>query len=342
MKYYPSVASQDRATNALRAVLPPTTELRARSTDSHDRDVVLSVAGRDLRLRWIPVGWPRQVSAALAQPPRPDVLAAPRMSPGARHSASTAGVGWVDESGAAEIDLPNIVVSKTGDPPTVLDANLGWRPATLAICEALLAGRAMATVGSVVDGTGLSVGTAAAALKFLENDGHLTSSAARGRDAARRVLDHDALLDAYAAATSRLRAPTSLRVGALWRDPIRGAVEAGHRWSRMNIAWVATGALSAAVMAPMQTEISPLEIYVSARTPSDLRRVADVAELRPIEGGRLVLRPFPTPAADRLTVMLPGDLRSMLWPRVYADLRTTGVRGEDAAEHLREEKSRGE
>jgi hypothetical protein len=30
----------------------------------------------------------------------------------------------------------------------------------------------------------------------------------------------------------------------------------------------------------------------------------------------------------------------MLWPRAYADLRTVGVRGEDAAEHLREEMPR--
>ncbi|HUO40033.1 MAG TPA: hypothetical protein VMU34_20300, partial [Mycobacterium sp.] len=34
--------------------------------------------------------------------------------------------------------------------------------------------------------------------------------------------------------------------------------------------------------------------------------------------------------------------RSMLWPRVYADLRTTGVRKEDAAEHLRQEMSKHE
>jgi hypothetical protein len=29
------------------------------------------------------------------------------------------------------------------------------------------------------------------------------------------------------------------------------------------------------------------------------------------------------------------------WPRVYADLRTVGVRGEDVAEHLRQEMQRG-
>jgi hypothetical protein len=335
------VPSQDRAANALRAVLPTGTQLSERSADADRRDVVVTVAECELRLRWLPVGWPRQVHVALSRPPRPDVLVAPSMSPGARRSAREAGIGWVDESGAAEIALPTLVVSKTGIPQTPLDANVGWRPATLAICEALLAGRAAATVESAVEATGLSVGTAVTALKFLEKNGHLTSSAARGRDAARRVLDQNELLDAYAAAADRLRLPTAVRVGALWREPIVGAVDAGKRWSRANIAWVATSAMSAAVMAPIQTEVAPLEIYVSARSPSDLHRVAEVAGLKPIEGGRLLLRPFPTPAADRLSVVLSRGLRSMLWPRVYADLRTTGVRGEEAAEHLREEMSRG-
>jgi hypothetical protein len=31
----------------------------------------------------------------------------------------------------------------------------------------------------------------------------------------------------------------------------------------------------------------------------------------------------------------------VLWPRAYADLRTAGVRGEDAADNLREEMSHG-
>jgi hypothetical protein len=56
-----------------------------------------------------------------------------------------------------------------------------------------------------------------------------------------------------------------------------------------------------------------------------------------MDGGRLVLRPFPTPAGARLSKTIAGGLRSTLWPRVYADLRVSGVRGEDAAEHLRGE-----
>jgi len=266
------------------------------------------------------------------------------MSPGAREAARDAGVGWVDESGAADIYIrdPLIVIATTGSPPMALDTRVGWRPAALAVCEALLAGNVDPTVSSVVKATGISTGSVATALKFLEHDGHLVSGAARGPGSARRIVSRDELLNAYAAAAERLRSPISIQVGALWRDPIVGTIELGRRWRKHNIDWAATSALSASVLAPAQTAIAPMEIYVPGRTPSDLRRVATVGDLKEIEGGRLLLRPFPTPAGATLTNQDPKGFRSMLWPRVYADLRTTGVRGEDAAEHLREEMNKGE
>ncbi len=330
-----SVTGQ-RVFGVLRSVLPPGTPIRHAQAQAAGNEVALTIAGHKLRIRWLAVGWPRQVEEALRLHPKPDVVVAPRMSPGARSAAARAGLGWADESGAAEIHLHNLVVSRSGDPAVPLDSRVGWRPATLAVCEALLTGQSTATVSSVVAATGLSVGTAANSLKFLERDGFLESDAARGRESARRLTDPDMLLDAYAAAAQRLRSPTSIRVGVLWRDPLAGAAEIGRIWTGVRLAWAATGALSAAAIAPTQTEVAPMEIYVSARGPSDLRNAAALAGLSEIEGGRLLVRPFPTPAEDSLTTELPGGVRSMLWPRVYADLRTTGVRGEDAAEHLRE------
>ena len=334
------MASSDRAVSALVAVLPAATAVRIRRGSSLPYDATVTVAGTEMRVRWLPVGWPRQVKEALRQHPTPRVLAAPLMSPGARKAAGEAGVGWVDESGAAEISLPHLVISKTGNPASPPDAKVGWRAGTLAVCEALLGGCATPTVASVVQATELSPSTVAAALKFLEHDGHLASDAARGRESARRITDRDALIDAYAAAASRLRTPMSLRVGVLWRDPLAGAADLGRQLSAAGMPWAATSALAAAVLAPIQTEVAPLEIYVAAKAPSDLRRAANVARLTEMDGGRLLLRPFPTPAGPALTTDLAAGLRSVLWPRAYADLRTTGVRGEDAAEHLREEITR--
>ena len=307
------------------------------------RDVIVELDDVEFRVRWLPVGWPQQIAEAVHDDPRPDILIAPAMSPGARKAARDAGISWVDESGAASIHYRNpstrttIRIETKGIPPVPLDSRVGWRPATLAVCEALLAEVAVPTVSSVVEAAGISTGSAAEALKFLEKNGHLRSTEARGPGSARHVVDRDELLDAYAIAADQLRSPISLRVGILWRHPIADVIDFGQTMARNNMSWAATGALSARLLAPVQTEVSPMEIYVQGRTPSDLGLVAYAAGLRAIEGGRLLLRPFPTPASDKLTQQDADGFRSMLWPRVYADLRTTGVRGEDAAEHLRQE-----
>jgi hypothetical protein len=79
-----------------------------------------------------------------------------------------------------------------------------------------------------------------------------------------------------------------------------------------------------------------LEIYVAGKTWSDVRRAALAAGLQEMDG-RLLLRPFPTPGGAELTETIADGFRSVLWTRAYADLRISGVRGDDAAEHLRQE-----
>lgn len=249
---------------ALEAVLPSGT--RVELAHQRDQDFLVFVAGRKLRIRWLTVGWPRQVAEALRSRPRPDIIAAPRLSPGARELAGSEHVGWVDESGAAEIHAEALLISRTGDPRKPVEAKLGWRPATLAVCEVLLAG-CPATVSAVASETDLALSTVAESLKFLERDGLLDAQAARGPQSRRHVPDVNALLDAYAAAAERLRSPISLRVGVLWRDPIMGVVEAGRSWNSGRISWAVTSALSAARMAPMLTEVAPMEIYLSGGLP---------------------------------------------------------------------------
>jgi hypothetical protein len=66
-----------------------------------------------------------------------------------------------------------------------------------------------------------------------------------------------------------------------------------------------------------------------------LAAAADLAGLEAIEGGRLTLRPFPRGSAMNI-IDTHHEIPIVPWPRAYADLQTVGVRGEEAAEHLKE------
>ena len=255
------------------------------------------------------------------------------MSPGARETLSAMGVGWVDETGAAEIAFGSIIVSRSGRPSQAPRKPSRWTPAVLAVAEALLCG-GKATVSAVQQTTGLSAGGAANALRSLSDFGLLGAVARRGRNSGRSVTDSNRLLDEYAAAATALAPATALTVGVTWRDLEAGLSRTGHEWSNTGILWAATGSLAAMVLAPYLTTVTTAEVYVDRATIPALESVASQAGLRPIEGGRLTLRPFPTSTTKRLAVVR-GGLRIAPWPRVYADLRVVGVRGEEAAEHFR-------
>lgn len=291
------------------------------------------VAGRAIEVKWVGEGNLGDVRRVLAGVRRPDVVVGRRLSPGAREALAQAGISWVDESGAAEVALGMILVSRTGRPaPPSRPAQ--WTPATLAVAESLLCGTA-ATVSRTREATGLSTGSCTTALRTLTELGLLEAGAARGRGAGRRVRDSRALLSAYAAAADALRRPESLQVGVTWRDPVAGLGETGRVWTSRGVGWCATGAAAAAVLAPHLTAIGATEVYVDTDTLAGLEAAAAEVRLRPIEGGRLTLRPMPTLGVRRLVNEVAG-LRVAPWPRVYVDLRAIGVRGEEAAEHLLE------
>ena len=237
-------------------------------------------------------------------------------------------------TGAAEIAVGSIIVSRTGRQLKTRESPLDWSPAVIAIAEALLCGT-RATVSATGAATGLSSGSCTHALRVLTGLGLLESDAKRGRDSARRISDHDQFLTAYATVVESLPGPVSLQVGVLWRDPVAGLVETGTQWDRAGVEWAATGVTAASVMAPYISGVTVTEVYVDAGSIVGLEAVAADAGLAPVEGGRLTLKTFPTVAVRRLTRNMNG-LRVAPWPRVYADLRTSGVRGEEAAEHLRE------
>lgn len=329
----PTHRAANRAVRAVLSVLPSSAEVGiAADRDGSETDLV--VAGQTLRVCWIGEGTLGRATRALAGLERePAVMVARLLSPGARAALTEAGVGWVDETGAAEIATGTLVISRSGQSFAAPRAHR-WTRSVLAVAEALLCGT-VPTVSAARAATGLSTGSCTNALRFLATEGLLGASADRGRNSARSVTDADRLLEAYAKAAEAASTTLCLRVGLVGRDPVDELADIGRRWTSKGIGWAATGLAAASVLAPLMAGFSAVEVYVAAVTPPELEAIASKADLRPIEGGQLALLPFPTVTAERMAAEV-DDLRIAPWPRVFVDLLQAGVRGEQAAEHLHE------
>ncbi len=322
--------ANERIEEAIRAVLPAGTPMQVEN--SADGVALIDVGAARVRAAWAGEGWLGDVRALLDRSPGDvDIVVARRMSPGARAAVADAGLGWVDEAGAAEVLLPGLVVSRSGRREAKAEPTPRWTPSVIGAAEALLLGT-RPTVAEVERVTGVSAGAATKALATLTKLGLLAAGAARGRASAREIVDRRALLTAYADAAVAATPPLSLRVGILG-DLAQELTKLGKQWDADGVAWAAAGRAAAAALAPYLAEVSGLQVFIDAPTPATLDAVAAQSGLKPIEGGRLVLRPFPTPVTQRLSAPV-GDLRLAPWPRVYADLHVSGVRGEEAAEHL--------
>ncbi|MDE0134647.1 MAG: hypothetical protein OXM54_07390 [Acidimicrobiaceae bacterium] len=320
----------ERAANAIVNALPRNAQPVITSLPT---GLIVRLGDHRLTATWVGDGRLNEVRKLLSRSPHPDIAIGRQLSPGAKRALTDAGIGWVDETGAAEIAAGSVVVSRTGRPPQPKRTNR-WAPAVFCITEVILCGTD-ATVAATHEATGLSMGSCTNALRFLAVRGLLESDAARGRGSGRRVADRDRLLEAYAqAAQEAAERQISVTVGVAWQDALTGIVEAGRAWDTAGIAWAATGTVAAAVMAPVLTQVGQTEVYVDAKTVVGLEAAAAAAGLSAMPAGRLVLRPFPSTCTQRLSLFRSG-MRTAPWPRVYADLRRAGVRGEDAAEHLR-------
>lgn len=329
-----------RAVEAVRNALPIgasiTTEVARRDEADGTSITDVVVNGHGLEVKWIGDGRLREARQVLAIATEHEqlVVVARQMSPGARALFAEHGIGWVDETGAAEIAVGSIVVSRTGRAPKATKSPLRWTRSVLAVAEALLCGSA-ATVSAIQSAAGLSAGSSTNALRTLSDLGLLESDTERGPTSGRRIADFGALLGAYSAAANESPQRVEIVLGALWRDPIEGVSGIGERWDAHGIEWAASGAVASAALAPLLTNVESALVYVDTSTMVGLEAVARAADLAPIEGGRLTLRPFPTVTTQRFVSQVNG-LRCAPWPRVYADLLHAGVRGEEAAEHLRE------
>lgn len=324
------------ALQLVRLAMPAELRVDVEPAKSPTGDVLLNLPGRRTLRGRMADGDLASANAAISTRPRPDFLVLPHASPGVRAVLQEHRIGWLDAQGEVHLVSGSVVIVR--DAPAsaaVVRTATRWTAADVITAQALLTG-SPGTVEAVISATGLSRGSVTLSLRHLAGWGLLESKAARGRNSRRTVVSADKLLSAYARAANDLRGNLSVRVAVGWRNPVDGIAEAGRHWTKADVQWAATSALAASVLAPLATSIAPIEAYVAASTPAALTAAAAAAGLSLDRGGRLVLRPFPRLARPE-AIDSSGEIPVMPWPRVYADLQQSGVRNEEAAEHLKEQ-----
>ncbi len=355
------MSTGERLTQAIQAVLPRSMSVveGMQTNDVYHLEIQAAVPNmpsasirHTVNALWVGEGWPKQVESVLRHGSLPDVIVGRRISPGAREFATSHNVGWVEESGAAEFITSSGLVIRTE--PKVQHAGdfhmqtrlqgegkqvaHKWTAAMLATAEALLLGT-RATVDGVKNATTLSTGSCVRALRALTDLQLLSATAARGRYSQRNIENMSAFLGAYrdAAREQRAALPASF-THVVWKHPLDHIVKMSELWDRAGISWAVTGALGADQIAPYLTDVSTVEIYVGGpSTAHELDTVAGLIGGAPslARGARLVLRPFPT-TTSALHITRHCGLAIVPLPRLYADLFDVGVRGGEAAEHLKE------
>lgn len=325
----------------LRKILPKSLDVKIiEDLGGHDAqpEFIVRIGSMVLHLLWIRNAWLSTIERVMARSDRPDVLIAQRVPPASRQRLAQEGIGWVETSGAAEVAIDSLVVSRSAHARR-REYPVGgrWSPATVGVAEAILLG-VEPTVSATHIATTLSVGACTNALRLLTDIGLLQANAERGPRSGRRVADRAAMLDAYIEAALALRSTPSVSLGVVWQDPVKGMIDIGREWDTAGLQWAATGLLAAMAVAPLVTSVGTYDAYIKASSINELEAAAESVGLRPIEGGRLKLASFPTVTTRTMSTITDG-LRVAPWPRLVVDLRVSGVRGEEAAEHLLSEVS---
>ena len=116
-----------RSEAAVAAVFPPSVRIRRGRQAGHSVDLELN--GEQVRVTWLGEGGLRQARGLIEnQSDRPDIAAARLMSFVAREALSAAGIGWVDETGAAEIVRGSFIISRDGRARTLNQCRGRWIP----------------------------------------------------------------------------------------------------------------------------------------------------------------------------------------------------------------------
>jgi hypothetical protein len=288
---------------------------------------------------WAGEGWPADVERLVAAAPQVEVVFGKRLSQGAKDWLLTHHRGWVDESGDANVILGTglIIVRDGRERPLNVGSTARWTQTMIAAAEAVFAG-VPPTVEAIEQATGISRGASNNALAKLEKLELLDRpSVSRGPLSARRIVDPDSFLDAYASAAALLRSKNRvIKFHRLWRDPLEAfQSEIAPALSSSTTSWAITGAAASVLVAPFLSEFAVVELYVDDDLFANQDLLAETLGGTVVDRGYLIeVRALPTKLSAKGPVV--HGIQVALLARVYADLLAVGGRSSEAARYLRD------
>lgn len=317
-------------------------------SDSGADLVVRTRDGREVEIevQWAGEGWPQDVRRVVASAggrwPENAVVLARSLSPGAIEWLRERGANWADEAGRARIVGPGglVVIREPAQPPDKQSAprSFSWSRSAIAIGEAILAreDRPLRVV-ELAEASDWSDAQAAKVLKAFDSQGWTAKQgASRGPGAHRRLVDADGLLAAWSSAVAgspratRIAHRATKDVMALLHDNLVPALE-------RTVGWAVSGWAGLELAVPFATTTPGLHIYIAdSDFAAPLSDAVEQAGLREVdEGGRVTFW-----AADARIFAFSRrveDVPVVSAPRLFADLSSLGVRGGDAADHVKAE-----
>ncbi|WP_251447811.1 hypothetical protein [Microbacterium sp. USTB-Y] len=340
---------ENPAVAALLRVLPPEFHVQV-----HQDTVQISLGPNSWTLQpiWVGEGLPadirrarNDVAHALTGVGGLPVIAARRMSSGARELLGESQFSWVDASGRARIVIPGELYLTRLDPVPVDAGRLfTWSGAAQAVAETLLTWRVQQSdralesierVGAIAEAAEVSVAHAARILRQFDEQGYTAKTGAeRGSTAMRELRDPGRMLSDWAGYYALANVVPAAEFHVPWRDHDQTFPVLASSLDGLN--WAMTGAAAAERIAPHLTTVPVVDMLVSFNDLTEVRRrLTSKDDVREVErGGRV--RAF---TADEYLFGLVNEedgLRVASPVRVYGDLLRERGRSVDAAEYLRE------
>jgi hypothetical protein len=306
-----------------------------------------------IEVKWAGEGWPQDVRHAARDMPDPwptnVVLLAHRLSPGALEWLRDRGANWADETGQVRILGPEglIVIREPAQlrREEHVPRPFNWSPSAITIAELILASEDHPLQASqLARRSGWSIPQVANVLKAFDTQGWTAKrGTSRGPGAHRQLIDGDTMLEAWSAGLANSRRSTRIAhratqdVMALLHKNLAPALRKDIGQSLDGTQWALSGWAGLELAAPFATNTPSLHIYIADTDfAGPLTNAIEDAGLRELdEGGRVTFWCADPHVLDLASTRQTIPVVSP--PRLYADLSAFGARGQDAADHVKEQ-----